>query len=315
MLFESGQEPNDFTYLQEQLSAMGFRKDRDFEIHTYDFPYADRHRERNWKNLILTFPGTDPILKDERVLLVAHLDSISPVETTLAPGADDNATGAAGLLEAAISLRHHQFARTIHLTWFSGEEQSRQGSKHFVADYADWMPDIEAVINLELFGFDWDQDRCFEVHAGVLSGSQQIGTCLSSVIESYQLDLKFDFLDNASAYTVSDHESFWQRGVPAVMVIENFSYQPNLTCGMGGRNYHYHQTTDTLTYINEQTGFAIFYRQSSAAWRIWRNHSASASRKRQGYILPAMADTSSSHGSLRQQRSIRFGSTGKQAGD
>ena len=175
VMFEPDQAPDAFTYLIETLQGMGFQENRDFEIHTYNFPYEDRHPDRNWKILILTFPGTDPLLREEKVLMVAHLDSISDQETILAPGADDNASGAAGLLEAASVLRHYQFERTIHLIWFSGEEYSRVGSEHFVEDYADWLPDIVGVINPDMFAFDWDNDHCFEVHAGTLPGSQRIG--------------------------------------------------------------------------------------------------------------------------------------------
>lgn len=106
VMFEPGQRPSAFQYLQDELEEMGFRLGEDFQIHSYDFPFKDRHPERNWKNLILTFRGSDPDLAEERVLMVAHLDSTSDQERTLAPGADDNASGAAGLLEAAAVLRH-----------------------------------------------------------------------------------------------------------------------------------------------------------------------------------------------------------------
>jgi leucyl aminopeptidase len=257
VLFEPGDDLSAFTYIQNELVNLGFIPGRDFTIHTYAYPYGDRHPERNWKNLILTFPGADPYLQSEKVLLVAHLDSTSNQEQTLAPGADDNGTGASGLLEAAAILSQFRFDRTIHLVWFSGEEHSRLGSNHFVADYADWMPDIRAVINLDMFGFDWDGDRCFEVHAGTLPGSHEIGKCLASVIEAYDLDLTFDYLDDENAYTLSDHYPFWQQGVPAVMVIENYSFQPGGVCGVTDRNYHYHHTSDILSYINADTGFSI----------------------------------------------------------
>ncbi|MBG0786843.1 MAG: M20/M25/M40 family metallo-hydrolase [Anaerolineaceae bacterium] len=257
ILFEPSYQPSAFDYLINELEKMGMVENTDFVIHTYDFPYSEKHQERNWKNLILTFPGEDPSLKDERVLMVAHLDSMSEQETKLAPGADDNATGAAGLLEAAYLLRNAHFARTINLIWFSGEEQSRRGSEYFVEDYADWLPDIQAVINLDMFGFDWDNDRCFEVHAGVLPGSQDIGACLADSIDAYGLDLRFDQIDDSSAYSYSDHNAFWLNGIPAVMVIENFSYQPDGVCGLTDRNYQYHRSTDIMTYINQGTGFSI----------------------------------------------------------
>ena len=257
VMFEKSSELSAFAYLKNELENLGFIARRDFTVHTYAYPYGNRYPDRNWKNLILTIPGSDPNLQEEKVLLVAHLDSISNQEKTLAPGADDNGTGAAGLLEAAAILSQYRFDRTIHLIWFSGEEHSRLGSTFFVNDYADWLPNIKAVINLDMFGFDWDNDRCFEVHAGTLPGSQEISACLSSVIESYDLDLTFDYLDNDQAYMLSDHYPFWQQGVPAVMLIENFAYHPNGVCGVTDRNYHYHQTTDTLTYINADTGFSI----------------------------------------------------------
>ena len=265
VMFEPDHAPSAFQYIQDELTEMGFTGGDDFTVHTYDFPFSERHASRNWKNLILTLPGADPELSNERVLLVAHLDSTSDQERTLAPGADDNASGAAGLLEAAAVFRHHQFKRTLHLVWFTGEEQSRRGSEFFVQDYADWLPDIVGVVNLDMFAFDWDNDRCFEVHAGTLPGSHQIGQCLMQVIDAYDLDLTFDFINDETAYTFSDHHPFWLEGVPGVMVFENGFYQEGLTCGKADRNYAYHTTADTLVYINRSTGFSILQASLAAA--------------------------------------------------
>ena len=257
VLFEPDRSPTAFDYLQGELISMGFIEGRDFQIHTYDFPYEDRHPERNWKNIILTFPGKDPDLNHERVLLVAHMDSTSERELLLAPGADDNASGTAGLLEAASIFRHYRFSRTINLVWFSGEEKFRIGSKSFVEDYAEWLPDIVGVVNMDMFAYDGDKDRCFEIHAGTLSGSQEIGNCIGSVIDAYNLDLTFDFIDDSTAYRLSDHFPFWQKDIPAVMIFENFFYQPEETCGQPGRNFTYHTVRDTMPYINESFGFSI----------------------------------------------------------
>ncbi len=265
VMFEPDHVPSAFQYVQDELEGMGFKSGEDITIHTYDFPFEDRHPERNWKNLILSFPGKDPKLASERVLMIAHLDSTSGQETTLAPGADDNASGSAGLLEAATVLRHYQFKRTVNLIWFSGEEQSRIGSTHFVSDYQDWLPEIVGVINLDMFAFDWDEDRCFEIHAGTLPGSHRIGQCFLEVIEAYDLDLSFDFIDDDTAYSLSDHNPFWLEEVPGVMVFENGYYQEGKTCGVADRNYAYHSTADTLTYINEATGFSILQASLAAA--------------------------------------------------
>lgn len=287
-LFDGEGGANAFTYLIQELEGMGFQAGTDFQVHTYDFPFDERYPERNWKNLILTFPGVDPTLQDERVLLVAHLDSISENPSVLAPGADDNASGAAGLLEAAWRLRHFQFSRTLHLIWFTGEEQSRVGSEHFVADYADWLPDVTALINLDMFAFDWDEDRCFEIHVGTLPGSRAIGQCLKESITAYDLDLRYDFIDNDSAYDLSDHAPFWAAGVPAVMLFENFFYQGETGCGVIDRNYHYHQTTDTLTYINAETGFAILQAAIAAAAHLAGPESSDFSEMTRGVFHPGI---------------------------
>ena len=257
VLFEPDFTPSAFDYLITELEKLGFVKEEDFHIHTYNFPYGDRYPHRNWKNIILTFPGQDPILKNERVLLVAHFDSTSEQEYTLAPGADDNASGTAGLLEAAALLRHYRFERTIHLVWFSGEEKSRVGSDYFVKDYADWLPEIVGVINLDMFAFDRDNDRCFEIHAGTLPGSHDIGNCFGTVIDEYNLDLTYDFIDDDTSYIFSDHYYFWKNDVPAVMILENSFYQAGKTCGTSDWNPGYHTISDTVININADTGFSI----------------------------------------------------------
>ncbi|MFN2305177.1 MAG: M28 family metallopeptidase [Anaerolineales bacterium] len=257
VMFEANQTPSAFTYIQDQLKVLGFKQGEDFQVHTYAFPYDARHSDRNWKNLILTIPGKDPALKKDRVLLIAHLDSTSNQEQNFAPGADDNASGVAGLLEAAAILRYYKFERTIHLIWFSGEEQSRLGSQYFVKDFADWLPEIIGVVNMDMFAFDGDGDRCFEIHAGTMPKSQEIGQLVSEVIRAYQLNLTFDFIDDDRAYKLSDHAPFWEHNIPGIMIFENFFYQADKTCGNSDRNFNYHRTSDTFTYLNPETGFSI----------------------------------------------------------
>jgi len=71
------------------------------------------------------------------------------------------------------------------------------------------------------------------------------------------LGITFDFIDDDTAYTFSDHFAFWEQEIPAVMVLENTFFQPEGTCGKTDRNPGYHTTRDTLAYINPDTGFAI----------------------------------------------------------
>jgi hypothetical protein len=88
--------------------------------------------DRNSYNVIAEIPGTDPVLKNEVVLLGGHLDSWHT-----ATGATDNADGAAAVMEALriIKASGLQPKRTIRVALWSGEEEGLYGSKHFVTDH------------------------------------------------------------------------------------------------------------------------------------------------------------------------------------
>lgn len=207
-----------------------------------------------WKNLIVTFPGTTRA--EEVVVLSAHLDSKSERKpNTQAPGADDNATGSAALLEAARLFRSQRFQRTVQLIWFTGEEWGMLGSQAYARDH--FMKDVVGAINLDMFGYDHDNDRCFEMHVGTMPESKAVGDCLARTIQAYDLDLRYDYV-TTSAISFSDHSSFQRAGVGAVLVLENL-FTHNLPGGCKGRdnNPHYHTTIDQVGFLNISTGFDI----------------------------------------------------------
>jgi hypothetical protein len=214
-----------------------------------------------WKNLILTLPGeTQP---DEIVILSAHLDSTSEQPTVLAPGAEDNGSGSATLIEAARLFRTVRFERTIQIIWFTGEEQGLFGSQAF-AESAN-SDQIVGVINFDMFGYDSDNDRCFELHVGTLPSSQVIGQCFTTAIEEFDLDLKYDYLQE-SAIDRSDHGSFWKVGIGAVEVLQDLfeNNQPN-GCTSLDPNPHYHTSNDVVANINPYTAFEIMKAGLAAA--------------------------------------------------
>jgi Peptidase family M28 len=85
------------------------------------------------RNVGAILPGSDPKLKDEWVILSAHFDHLGKQGDTLYPGADDNATGVAMLLEVAeqFALRKEKPRRTVMFVAFDQEEAGLQGSTHF----------------------------------------------------------------------------------------------------------------------------------------------------------------------------------------
>ena len=128
-------------YLYDELESMGFG----VEFHHYPIAHYEK------LNVIATLPGE--IYPDEVVYVTAHYDCVSEDPFHFAPGADDNASGVAALLETARALRHLGFERTIKFACFSGEEQGLVGSAHYVADIHAAGEDVAACFNLDMIAW------------------------------------------------------------------------------------------------------------------------------------------------------------------
>lgn len=100
-------------------------------------------------NVIATLTGTK--YPNEYVICGAHYDSYSNGST--APGADDNASGVAGVLEIARILSHYTFDRTIVFCAFSGEEYGLYGSAAYALRAKNQGMNIHGYINLDMIGY------------------------------------------------------------------------------------------------------------------------------------------------------------------
>lgn len=256
-LFNGDPDARAFEFVADQLRQWGYQDGVTLFEESYT-PSLDNGTVTEWKNLVAVLPGTDPAWAGQEVLLTAHLDSITVSDPTeVAPGADDNATGVATLLEAARVFKDRSFSRTIKIIFFTGEELGLHGSRAYTAQHADELSAIVGVVNLDMFGYDGDNDRCFEIHAGRLKESNLIGGCLVDLLDAYNLGLKFDYLTE-NAISASDHSSFWRAGVGAIEILENFDTQDfENGCGETDRNPHYHTEDDQLSAINLDTAHAI----------------------------------------------------------
>jgi hypothetical protein len=100
-------------------------------------------------NVIATLPGQ--VHPERVVVLGAHYDSINGSGSTLtAPGADDNASGSAGLLEAASILAQGEFENTIRCVWFCAEELGLVGSEADAAALKAAGTDVVAMLNMDM---------------------------------------------------------------------------------------------------------------------------------------------------------------------
>ena len=221
------------------------------------YSYVDGMGANTWYNIIVTFPGQ--INPEEQVLFTAHFDSCVVFEgdpMKYAPGANDNGTGVATLLEALRAFSNMKFGKTLKLVFFSGEENFQQGSQAYAEQHAD--DPITAVINMDMYGTDKDGDRCFELYVGRLPGSQALANQVLATIDRYQLNLKTDYLvDNA--YDKADQKSFWDKNISAVTLMENFlpDYSPGGCEGVTDRTDFWHLPGDTIETINFEYAYDI----------------------------------------------------------
>lgn len=114
---------------------------------------TEHHPEGVTSNVIAILPGTDPVLKDEAVIIGAHLDHLG-YSHELMPGAHDNASGAAVLLAVAEALSKADIPlkRTLVFILFGAEEQGVKGSEYYVAHPVVPNAKVTAFINLESVG-------------------------------------------------------------------------------------------------------------------------------------------------------------------
>jgi hypothetical protein len=134
----TGQQ-NALAYLQDRLTAQGV----EHGAHTYSWS------GRTWTNIEVVVPGGE--LPGEIYVAGGHYDSIS--EYGAAPGADDNATGTAAIVEMARVLRDCTFRRTVKLLLFSNEEAETVGSSYYASNARSRGDDIRGFFAIDSIGY------------------------------------------------------------------------------------------------------------------------------------------------------------------
>lgn len=266
-MFSGDPNARAYDFVIGQLRRLGY--DDGFNLIEHEYTPFTGSPSDKWKNIIVLIPGSDPELAQEQILMTAHLDSISKKDPQVrAPGADDNGSGVATLLEAASLFKGIEFKRTIKIVFFTGEETGLHGSRAYINRYRQELENVVGVFNLDMFGYDANNDRCFEMHVGWLKSSNVIGGCLADTIEAYDLDLNFEYLIR-EARGASDHVPFWNEGIGALEVLENFdTHQFIGGCGELDINPNYHTENDLLSAMNTDTGHAIAKAAIAAVARL-----------------------------------------------
>ena len=187
-------------------------------------------------NVLAWLPGQT----DEYVIIGAHydhlgrgnFDSLAPSQIgQIHPGADDNASGTAGVLELArlLAPQRGRFKRSILFMNFSGEELGLLGSAAWVKDPTHPLAKAVAMLNMDMIGRIKDDK--------VYIGGVGTGSTFKTVLEQAQKDAPFKIEYSAGGTSSSDHTSFVTHKIPSLFFFS-------------GLHSDYHKPSDTWDKIN-----------------------------------------------------------------
>jgi hypothetical protein len=238
-------------YITESLRSFGY------DVVDHYFP----DNGNLFRNIVATRRGCH--IPHERLIVLAHYDTVAG-----SPGADDNASGVAVLLEIATLLAHLRFERTIHFVAVSLEENEQsndhnsgtRGSRAMAAYACENSWSIEGVVVLESVAYAGD-DVVQTIPTGIPVSVPETGNFIAVVGNEHSRELLNSFTREIAQQRIdlphvvltvpgngevlpdsrrSDHAPFWDQGYRAVMVTDTTNF----------RNPHYHRSSDTLETLN-----------------------------------------------------------------
>lgn len=202
-------------------------------------------------NVIATHMPADK--EAQTILVTGHYDSTSQSVGTSAPGAEDNATGAAGVLELARMVTASKLDMNFVFIAFSGEEQGLVGSKAYVNGLdAQSRARIQSVINMDMIGYS--KDDSLDV---LLETSRQFESLSNHLAQAAKNTTTLRVYRTYNPWG-SDHMPFIDRNIPAILTIDND----------WGDYPAYHRTTDTIDKVSRAMGLEIL-RMNAAAIAAW----------------------------------------------
>ncbi|OEU61943.1 MAG: peptidase M28 [Desulfuromonadales bacterium C00003094] len=217
---------------------------------------------KKYRNLIATLPGT--VTNQPKLLIIAHYDTVAN-----SPGADDNASGVALLLELARVFVQVRPRRTVEFIAVNLEENEREtepkgrglrGSRALAQHAREQEWDLAGVVVLESIAYA-GPDAVQTMPEGLPIEVPTVGDFLAVIGNQTSASLVESFIHAADQYqpelpTVSlvvpdngelfpdtrrsDHAPFWDEGYPAIMLTDTTNF----------RSPHYHKPSDTLETLN-----------------------------------------------------------------
>jgi Zn-dependent M28 family amino/carboxypeptidase len=232
-------------YIRQEFAQWG-----SVEIHTFAVG------SKNYHNLILNLPPQAQRQKRDLppILIGAHYDAVPGT-----PGADDNATGVAVLLELARTFAAEPIRYPLRLVAFDLEEYGLLGSKDYAALLSQQKQPLRLMISLEMLGYCNSQansqsyppplERFYPNRGdfiGLIGNLRTIPDLISLSRSMRQVGVPSQWLPVPNRGLIvrqtrlSDHAPFWDAGYPAIMVTDTAFL----------RNPHYHQPSDAIATLD-----------------------------------------------------------------
>jgi hypothetical protein len=213
-------------------------------------------------NVLGYIEGTDPVLKNEIVMVTAHYDHLGKRGETIFFGADDNGSGTSTILEVCQALVEAKKAgagprRTVVCMWVSGEEKGLLGSQYYSENPIFPLAQTVVDVNVDMVGrvdtkHENNPDYIYVIGADRLSSElHQINEQANATYTHLELDYTYNSESDPNRYYYrSDHYNFAKKGIPAIFFFN-------------GTHDDYHRATDTVDKINfekmAKIGQLVFY--------------------------------------------------------
>jgi Zn-dependent M28 family amino/carboxypeptidase len=209
------------------------------DVKTESYPSTSR-------SVIGVVEGTDPVLKNEYIVVSGHHDHLGISNGEVIAGADDNATATVALIEIAQALLVERPKRSVIIAWFTGEEKGLNGSHYFVNNCPVPVEKISTCLNMDMLGRN-NVDSLFLVGSDLISS--ELDGAINKVNKQFKINFGFSYVYSnlthpSSVYTRSDHYPFIRFGIPSVWFFCGFT--PD-----------YHTPKDVLEFIDYKKFFKI----------------------------------------------------------
>ena len=196
------------------------------------FVKASYNAKGNTTNVLAVLPGTDPLLKNEYIILGAHHDHVGAIgKTVLYPGANDNASGTAAVLELArvFSAERNRLKRSVVFVLFGSEEKGLDGSTYFVNHLPVPKEKIVAVFNMDCIG-------CGD---SLMAGNGKSCPDLWNVAVDVAKQNNWPVSDRTWEGGGADLKPFYEAGIPGLYFVNTNAHQ------------HLHLPTDAPEILNQ----------------------------------------------------------------